>query len=93
SIALIASAHGVLSAVNDRCSSGNGVCIRTSNCEKMGGTYESGLCPNDPDDVKCCTKPSCTVDGKTGECKFTSDCNGTSLPGACPGPSNFQCCV
>jgi len=92
-IALVACAHGVLSAVNDSCSSGKGVCITTANCEKMGGTYENGLCPNDPEDVKCCKKSSCTVNGKTGVCKFTSDCKGTSLPGVCPGPSDFQCCV
>jgi len=92
-LVLLAFAHGALSEVNERCSSGNGVCISTSNCKKMGGTYESGLCPNDPEDIKCCNKSSCTVDGKTGVCKFTSDCKGTSLPGVCPGPSNFQCCV
>lgn len=91
-IALIA-VYGALAAVNGRCSSGNGVCISTSSCTKAGGTYVNGKCPNDAADIKCCNKNSCTVNGKTGTCKFTSDCNGTSYAGACPGPSNFKCCV
>ncbi|ORX75435.1 hypothetical protein BCR32DRAFT_296909 [Anaeromyces robustus] len=81
-IALI-SVYGALAIVNGRCSSGNGVCISTSSCTKAGGTYVSGKCPDDPGDIKCCNKNSCTVSGKTGK----------SLAGACPGPSNFQCCV
>jgi len=89
----IISIHAALAAINGRCSSGNGVCVTTSSCTKAGGTYKSGLCPNDPNDVKCCNKSKCTVNGKTGVCKFTSDCNGTSYSGACPGGNNFKCCV
>jgi len=84
--------HAAFAEINGRCSSGNGVCVTTANCSKAGGTYKSGLCPNDRNDVKCCNK-SCTVNGKSGECKFTSNCSGTSYSGVCPGGKNFQCCI
>jgi len=79
-------------AINGRCSSGNGVCVSTSSCTKAGGTYKSGLCPNDPNDVKCCNK-SCKVNGASGTCKFTGDCKGKHYSGYCPGGTNFQCCI
>jgi hypothetical protein len=48
----------------------------------------SGACPSDPSDVKCCTKPVCPK----GNCRWSSDCAGTSISGECPGPSSFKCC-
>jgi len=84
----------VFGAVNGRCSSGNGVCVSTQSCSKAGGSYVSGLCPNDPNNVKCCNKTRCvTNDGQVGSCKFTSDCNGKIFSGLCPGGTNFKCCV
>jgi len=84
----------VFGAVNGRCSSGNGVCVSTQSCSKAGGSYVSGLCPNDPNNIKCCNKTRCvTSEGKVGSCKFTSNCSGTSYSGLCPGGTNFKCCV
>ncbi|OUM59638.1 hypothetical protein PIROE2DRAFT_67658 [Piromyces sp. E2] len=92
-IALVA-VPAALGTINGKCSSGNGVCVKTSDCTKAGGTYVDNKCPNDPKNVKCCNKTKCvTSDGLTGTCKFTSDCNGTSYSGVCPGGKNFKCCV
>lgn len=49
-----------------------GVCIKTSSCSSSGGTSHTGFCPNDPADVKCCTKPSCGNNG--GKCQFANTC-------------------
>lgn len=69
-----------------------GVCIKTSSCTSGGGTYISGACPNDPNDVKCCTKASCGSGG--GTCKFADKCeSGSTQTGLCPGPSDFKCCL
>ena len=38
---------------NNKCSSGNGICITTDDCTKSGGKHVSGLCPNDPAYIKC----------------------------------------
>ena len=38
---------------NNKCSSGNGIYITTDDCTKSGGSYVSGLCPNDPANIKC----------------------------------------
>jgi len=90
----LAALPSVFGAVNGRCSSGNGVCVTTQSCTNAGGTYKSGLCPNDPNNVKCCNKPKCvTSDGQVGSCMFTSSCTGKTYSGLCPGGSNFKCCV
>ncbi|PGH09138.1 hypothetical protein GX51_00892 [Blastomyces parvus] len=50
-----------LAAVNGRCSgSGDtsgyyGICISTSSCRANGGSYVNNRCPNDPENIKCCT--------------------------------------
>ncbi|KAF9949663.1 hypothetical protein BGZ72_008587 [Mortierella alpina] len=56
--------------------------------------------PTMVDPESCCVSggnpggPSCrTNDGRSGTCKSTSTCSGTSVPGLCPGASNIQCCV
>ncbi|CAF0928607.1 unnamed protein product [Adineta ricciae] len=36
---------------------------------------------------------TCKANGKSGTCKSTSSCSGTSVPGHCPGAKNIQCCV
>ncbi|KAF8207760.1 hypothetical protein K438DRAFT_1575129 [Mycena galopus ATCC 62051] len=85
-------------AVNGPCSGtgGVGVCISTSSCSASGGTSTSGLCPDDPTNIKCCTKSPCTsaVLGG-GVCRFTNTCTGNhySISGLCPGPSDFKCCA
>ena len=80
-------------ASNGKCSSGNGICITTDDCTKSGGSYVSGKCPNDPNNVKCCNK-QCSYNGKQGECKFVDDCkNGNVYSGLCPGNNNFKCCI
>ena len=80
-----------LAAVNGPCSIDGtpGVCITTSNCAAGDGSFRSGFCPNDPDNVKCCIKPEC---GSGGNCRFTSSCSGTTKTGLCPGPATFKCC-
>ncbi|KAI8216905.1 hypothetical protein K4K53_009713 [Colletotrichum sp. SAR 10_77] len=86
------SVPAVFAAVNEPCygSGGRaGVCVTTSSCSSSGGTTINGACPKDPDNVKCCTKASC---GSGGNCRFTSDCAGTSVANQCPGPSTFKCC-
>ncbi|KAF7337211.1 hypothetical protein MSAN_02273500 [Mycena sanguinolenta] len=100
---LFASVTSTLAAVNGPCSSGPGVCISTSSCTAGGGSYTSGLCPWDPNDIKCCTKAPCGSTG--GLCEFTSKCTGNHYyvsgsivdeaynSGLCPGPSDFKCCL
>lgn len=68
-----------------------GVCVTTSACSSAGGVTISGACPSDPDNVKCCSKASCT-NGSAGNCRWTSDCAGSSVANQCPGPGGFKCC-
>ncbi|KAH7163418.1 hypothetical protein B0J13DRAFT_464919 [Dactylonectria estremocensis] len=78
-------------AVNEPCYGKNGyagVCVTTATCSKAGGTTISGACPKDPANVKCCSKPACAG----GNCRWISDCAGTSRSNQCPGPSQFKCC-
>ena len=80
-------------ASNGKCSSGNGICVTTEECTNRGGSYVSGKCPNDPDNVKCCNK-KCSYNGRQGECIFVGDCkNGDVYSGLCPGNDNFKCCI
>ncbi|KAK9242107.1 hypothetical protein V1506DRAFT_548532 [Lipomyces tetrasporus] len=69
-----------------------GVCIPTASCTSAGGMYISNACPGTPEDIKCCTKSSCS---SNGSCKWTSQCSppSTTLTGLCPGPAEFKCCV
>lgn len=59
-------------------------------------------------DIRCCTQPQCSLDiggpffsphrrrssSSPGQpnCRWTSDCTGTSVEGACEGPVQMQCC-
>ncbi|KAF9114070.1 hypothetical protein BGX27_000201 [Mortierella sp. AM989] len=71
-----------------------GTCISTTSCFASGGTSTAGHCPNDPNNVRCCTYGSCKAkDGRTGKCAPTGSCSGISIAGLCPGPANIQCCV
>ncbi|KAF2752106.1 hypothetical protein M011DRAFT_16623 [Sporormia fimetaria CBS 119925] len=84
--------QSALGALNEPCygSSGvAGVCVTTSACSAQGGSTINGACPRDPANVKCCTKPEC---GRGGNCRWTSDCAGSTVSNLCPGPSEFKCC-
>ena len=92
---VLSAAPSALAALNGRCNLSDGtagVCIRTADCSSGGGTSYSGFCPNDPADVRCCTK-NCSGAGGSGSCKWSSTCSGTTLSGLCPGPSDFKCCI
>lgn len=67
-----------------------GVCIKSSTCTSNGGVTINGGCPKDPASVKCCSKPSCG--SSPDNCRWVSDCGGTSVANQCPGPSTFKCC-
>ncbi|KAK0743867.1 hypothetical protein B0T18DRAFT_439603 [Schizothecium vesticola] len=90
----ILSAPTALAAVNEPCyGSGGvaGVCITTTDCTTAGGTTINGACPADASTVKCCSKTSC-ANGASGNCRWTSDCAGTTVSNQCPGPSQMKCC-
>ena len=90
---LLALSTATLAAVNGPCSASGtpGICIATASCSRSGGSSSSAPdCPNDPEDIKCCTK-AC---GSGGTCMFSSSCTGgTSTANLCPGPADFQCCT
>jgi hypothetical protein len=52
-------------------------------------------CPGTPDDIKCCTKPSCQLEAQSGDCRWAENCDSgnTLLENLCPGPDAFRCCV
>ncbi|MCJ1466256.1 hypothetical protein MMC07_004875 [Pseudocyphellaria aurata] len=79
--------------LNGQCTgkgSAPGVCIATGKCSSGGGTFITGACPGLPNDIKCCTKTAC---GSGGNCRWTSQCSGTTVSNLCPGPAGFKCCV
>jgi hypothetical protein len=82
----------VYAAVNGPCSANGtpGVCVSTTSCSESGGKSHTGFCPEDPVNIKCCTKTSC---GNGGSCKQVDDCDGITQTGLCPGPANFKCCL
>ncbi|MCJ1428268.1 hypothetical protein MMC29_006177 [Sticta canariensis] len=79
-------------AVNGPCSADGtpGVCVSTATCSDSAGSSHSGFCPDDPADIKCCTKTDC---GSGGNCRWISQCSGSSQAGLCPGPADFKCCL
>ncbi|KAL8950654.1 MAG: hypothetical protein Q9222_003313 [Ikaeria aurantiellina] len=81
----------ILASLNGPCSIDGtpGVCITTTSCSSADGSFRSGFCPNDPDNVRCCIKPEC---GSGGKCQPESTCSGTTRTGLCPGPADFKCC-
>ncbi|KAK5655231.1 hypothetical protein OQA88_5798 [Cercophora sp. LCS_1] len=88
------SAKAILAAVNEPCvGSGGvaGVCISTSACSAAGGSSITGFCPSDPAGIRCCFKKSCS-NGSSGNCRWQSDCAGSSVSNQCPGPSQMKCC-
>ena len=92
-LTLLVSIPIVFAAVNGKCSGRDGICISSSSCSNFGGTTYSGKCPSDPNDIKCCDNIPCTADGRQGSCVFSSQCNGETFSGKCPGGNDFKCCV
>lgn len=94
-LALFSLLPNAFAALNGACSIGNGtpgVCVSTGSCAASGGTSTKGFCPNDPADVRCCTKPVCGTSG--GTCKDVNACeSGNTVTGLCPGPASFKCCL
>jgi hypothetical protein len=72
-----------------------GVCVSTASCTADGGSYISNACLGTPENIKCCTKPSCQRAAQSGDCRWTDQCDGgkTILTGLCPGPAGYKCCV
>ncbi|KAF2632819.1 hypothetical protein BU25DRAFT_487236 [Macroventuria anomochaeta] len=86
------------STVNGPCTGKDGragVCISKSSCDGAGESWVNNACPGTPEDIKCCTKPSCQQAGRSGDCRWQDKCGADSetLTGLCPGPSAFKCCV
>jgi hypothetical protein len=86
------------STLNGPCTGANGVigvCVPTASCTRDGGKYISNACPGTPEDIKCCTKPSCQRQAQSGDCRWVDQCGGgkTILQNLCPGPDAFRCCV
>jgi len=79
---------------NGPCSYRSGICIDSGSCSYYGGTVYSGQCPYDPNNIKCCDSIPCRADdGRNGKCVFSSQCNGVSVGGKCPGGNDFKCCL
>ena len=92
-LTLLATISTTFAATNGPCSGRSGICISSSSCSQSGGTSYTNKCPDDPNDIKCCDNIPCTADGKSGNCVFTSQCDGETYSGKCPGGNDFKCCV
>jgi len=93
-LSILVALPSTLAALNGACSYGKkGICVKTSTCKNYGGTISNGNCPNDPNDVKCCSDIPCQTNNLTGSCKFINECDGTTYSGLCPGGNDFKCCV
>lgn len=90
---LILLASTALAAPNEPCYANGqaGVCTTDASCTKAGGTTVKGACPADAANIKCCFKPKCNF-GAAGNCRWASDCAGSSAGNLCPGPSQMKCC-
>ncbi|KAK3332950.1 hypothetical protein B0T19DRAFT_439751 [Cercophora scortea] len=86
----ILAASAALAAVNGPCY-GSGVCVTSATCAASSGTTITGGCPADAADILCCTKASCGTT-TTGNCRWVSDCAGTTASNLCPGPAGMKCC-
>ncbi|KAH8820828.1 hypothetical protein F5884DRAFT_62088 [Xylogone sp. PMI_703] len=85
--------------VGEICSDGTeeyGICVDSTWCQSNGGNSIPGFCSNAPEGVECCFGPNCT--GRKGFCWDTegslcAQAGGHFVPGHCPGPFQYQCCV
>ncbi len=91
---LLAVISTTFSYTNGPCSYRSGICIDSGSCSYYGGTVYSGQCPSEPNNIKCCDNIPCrSDDGRNGKCVFSSQCNGVSVGGKCPGGNDFKCCL
>jgi hypothetical protein len=86
------------STVNGHCTGKDGhagVCVSKSSCDGAGESSINNACPGTPEDIKCCTKPSCQQAGRSGDCRWEEKCGigSETLTGLCPGLNAFKCCV
>jgi hypothetical protein len=72
-----------------------GVCVPTASCTQDNGTYIDNGCPGTPEDIKCCTKPKCELEARSGDCRWAEQCGGgkSLIRNLCPGPDAFRCCI
>ncbi|KAF2691704.1 hypothetical protein K458DRAFT_482431 [Lentithecium fluviatile CBS 122367] len=72
-----------------------GVCVPTKSCTRDNGTYIDNACPGTPEDIKCCTKPHCQSEARSGDCRWVENCGGGKdlVQYLCPGPDAFRCCI
>ncbi|KAF4628141.1 hypothetical protein G7Y89_g10006 [Cudoniella acicularis] len=82
--------------IGELCFNGDasGTCELTSWCaDHHGSDSIVGLCPKDPNDVRCCFYPDCV--GHSGKCDILGDlgCVGSYVAGYCPGPDDYECCT
>jgi hypothetical protein len=72
-----------------------GVCVSTKSCTQDDGTYIDNACPNTPENIKCCTKPQCQLEARSGDCRWMDSCGGGKalVENLCPGPDAFRCCI
>ena len=64
----------------------DGICVSTSTCNSYSGSYISGGCPSDANNIKCCVigldPVSVNPCGGSSYCTWTSErCGGTRVPG------------
>ncbi|KID64475.1 D-alanyl-D-alanine carboxypeptidase, partial [Metarhizium hybridum] len=92
-VTLCLAATTALAAPNEPCYADGqaGVCTTEAACAAANGTTATGACPADGTDIKCCSKARCGPDG-AGNCRWQSDCAGSSTANLCPGPPEMQCC-
>ncbi|WDK10605.1 hypothetical protein CGRA01v4_01884 [Colletotrichum graminicola] len=87
------SLSGALAAIGSYCkdSKGNyGTCQKVNKCKSLNGYTKTDLCPNDPDDVKCCFYPDCN---SNGFCQRDSlSCSGTYFTAWFLDAELGQCC-
>ena len=84
----------------DECASVDGVCGDVCACN---GEALHGLCPSQPNAIKCCpknstinktcsTEPSQKCKAQSGYCGNPESCKGTVLDNLCPGGQDNKCC-
>ncbi|KID93844.1 D-alanyl-D-alanine carboxypeptidase, partial [Metarhizium majus ARSEF 297] len=92
-VTLCLAATTALAAPNEPCYADGqaGVCTTEAACAAANGTTVTGACPADGADIKCCSKARCGPEC-AGNCRWQSDCAGSSTANLCPGPAQMQCC-
>jgi len=73
-----------------------GVCLPASllNSLDCPNAQPSGTCAGAGGGAMCCIGLECRADdGQTGTCRARATCDGTALPGLCPGNADVACCL